>query len=119
MAGAARHHHAPTKGCPTTRQLIATDPQAEVYFTGSNYNGNLGVYGCAYKIGRVFMLRPCHLGEGASPTPAECKRTVRLAGTDVAFEEEGLVTVRDLRTGHTLHEVPTGTPLNPLLNTSG
>lgn len=59
------------------------------------------------------MLRPCHLGKGASETRTECMQNVRLAGTDVAFEEEGLVVVRDLRTGRTLHQVPTGTPLKP------
>ncbi len=40
-------------------------------------------------------------------------RTLRLAGTDAAYEQEEIVTVRDLRTGRILHKVPNGTPLKP------
>lgn len=99
-------------GCPAVsepRRLIAAGGQAELFFARGRY-GYTVVKGCAFSSGRVFTLKVC----GGESTHATCARTVRLAGVFVAFEAgEWFVEVRDLRTGHVLHRVPTGSPVRP------
>lgn len=113
-ASAARHRHAPTKSCPTTRQLIAADSQAEVYFARGTYNEEVLVRGCAYKTRRSFTLYLCSREHGIEESRADCSRTIRLVNADVAFElGSSFVVVRNLGTGRTLHKIPTGTPLRP------
>jgi hypothetical protein len=78
------------------------------------------VRGCAYKTGRAFTLFPCAVEQGLEATRATCLRIIRLAGSDVAYEQgQWFVAVRDLRTGATLHKVPTGSPPEPVANQVG
>jgi hypothetical protein len=117
---AARRHRIPArKGCPAILRPVAADSQAEVYF--ARVDGYLlMVRGCAYKTGRAFTLFPCAVEQGLEASRATCMRIMRLAGSDVAYEQgQWFVAVRDLRTGATLHKVPTRSPLEPASNHVG
>jgi len=101
--------------------VIAADAQATTYQASEpgKFASDLGAYGCVYG-----QTRLDHLGEvpecGIGAKVCGGVRRELLAGTVVAYEsffsgieeDRWYVAVRDLRSGHLLHHVPTGTPLN-------
>jgi hypothetical protein len=78
----------------------------------------LSIYGCSYGHKRSYLLGPAPYGgeSGAGGIENEV-----LAGSIVAYEEASnqtccqhwWVVVRNLRNGHVLHRIPTGTPIKP------
>ena len=90
--------------------MIAADPHAQVYEAERN---TLKVYGCAGH-GRSYLLGEVVAEIGHGPFSGVSTKTLALAGTDVAFWEEGErsspLIVRDLRTGRMLHKLQIGTP---------
>jgi hypothetical protein len=104
--------------------VIAADAKAQVYQT--KQHGELVYRGCVYGRRRSFLLEgPVVCGGGSTATCGGARHVV-LAGTVAAYEtvsvenkygqspeDEWMVVVRDLRTGRTLHRVPTGLPLHP------
>lgn len=124
-ANAARARHAlPPKCAPSSHTLLA-DAQAQVYAAREGSLKYLSIRGCAYGQRRSYIVAAC--GNGESATVCANESHVTLTGTVVASEDafqaeghqveksiyESYVEVRDLRTGHALHHVPTGTPLKP------
>ena len=115
-AGKARHQQ-PAKCGAERGQVIAANSQALLYRATNFYEFSL-VYGCTYKQRRSYRL-------GYFPSEGTCSSSgcisiqhETLSGPLVAYEfsttgiEGGtfLIIVRDLRNGHVLHRVPTGTP---------
>lgn len=106
---------------------MIADSQAIVYRSVEAFEPPI-VYGCTLARGRVFRL-------GEFPTEGSCGpsgcidiKQETLTGTLVAYERfstdgEGessfWIIVRDLRSGRTLHRVPTGTPVSPNTQVTG
>jgi hypothetical protein len=113
-ASAARHTAA-TKCKPGRANLLAADTQAQVYKVVNNVGPYWEVVGCAYG-GRPYVLGEVpgnQLGPGAGGGLRHVILTgVMSAYADYLFGEVGwarwLIVVRNLRTGQTLHRVPTG-----------
>jgi hypothetical protein len=112
--------------------LIAADAQAEIFEApeppGPPAVENLGIWGCAYGHRAYFLGQLPY----ASSSDAGGLEHEVLAGAIVAYEEstiegregtegkaEWRVVVRDLRNGHVLHRVPTGTPRPPVDKAAG
>jgi hypothetical protein len=113
-ASAARHTAA-TRCRPGRTNLLAVDTHAEVYKVVNNTGPYWEVVGCADG-GRPYVLGELpgnQLGPGAGGGLRHVTLTgVMSAYADYLFGEVGwarwLIVVRDLRTGQTLHMVPTG-----------
>lgn len=116
-AASAQGHRKAPAGCPPSGRhtVIAADAQAEVY--GVRKNGESVEYrGCVYGRSRSFevgFIEECIGGGACGGT-----RNVTLAGALVARERfvasqvlgtKWIIEVEDLRNGHVLHKVPTGT----------
>jgi hypothetical protein len=122
---AVRPATAASRGCASAHsRLVLADAQARVFVPPENAHFETQIaYGCADRHGRSYQLGS--VLECGSPSGCEgvAEKTLRLVGPIVAYEgfyvggfsggTEWEVTVRDLRTGRVLHEVPTGTPANP------
>lgn len=106
---------------PAHHRVIGADGQAVVYRALRPQSEERVYWGCLYGRKRAYEV-------GIAPQPSGSvafggTRNVTLAGPMVADElfssaRESLsrliVQVRDLRTGRTIHEVPTGTPTTPI-----
>jgi hypothetical protein len=110
--------------CPFAKRLYMGDSQAEVSLAPEPGCADVAYYGRARGAKRTYQLGlpPSELGGGSAGTGGIEELT--LAGTMVAFEElniggagnslyEDRVLVRNLRTGHVVHGVPSGSPLRP------
>jgi hypothetical protein len=115
LSAASSGHKTRAKCKPGHSHLLAVDTQAQVYKLVNKAGPYLEAFGCVYG-GRPYLLGGLpenRLGPGAGGG----LRHVILTGTisayaDYSFGEVGwarwLVVVRNLRTGQTLHRVPTG-----------
>jgi hypothetical protein len=117
-----------TAACaPARTQIVAADSQAEVFIAREPYYSEEGSHarlgtlvsyrGCAYGSRRSFRLGIVGVGSSRGGVSTE---HITLAGAFVAYETGRVVTeiesdlhvvVRNLRTGRTLTDVPTGVPL--------
>ncbi len=123
MATAAPRHsaHEATRGCLVGRShVLAADPQAQIYEAPMSlaFPEFLSVYGCSYGHKSSYLLGPVPYG---SPSGAGGVKNEVLAGSIVAYDEASnesccdhwWVVVRDLRDGHVLRRIPTGTRVTP------
>jgi hypothetical protein len=127
-SAAASAGGAATAGCaPHGTRLAVADSEAEVYIAREPYYsaegsharlGTLVSYrGCAYGSRRSFRLGIVGVGSARGGVSTEkitlSGRFVAYATTSVVLESEAefRVVVRNLHTGRTLAEVPTGVPL--------
>jgi hypothetical protein len=122
-ANAAHGHHALPAKCAPNSHVLFADAQAQVYAAREGSLQYLSIRGCAYRQRRSFIVAACN--NEKSVTVCARKSHVTLAGVVVASEEafraegheveksidEWHVEVRNLSTGHVLHDAPTGTPL--------
>lgn len=119
----ATQHKAATKCRPGHSRPISANSQAQLYKATEPhaFPEYLGVYGCVYGHRPVFLGPVPYASSGGAGGIAH----ETLAGSMVAYEEatiggyessraERWVVVRNLRTGRTLHRVPTGQPLTPM-----
>jgi hypothetical protein len=105
--------------------VLIADAQAQVYAAREGSLKYLRIRGCAYGQRRSFIVAAC--GNEESATVCANESHITLTGVVVASEDafqaeghqveksiyESYVAVQNLRTGHVLHHVPTGTPLKP------
>lgn len=123
-ANVARRTKKPLTCVSRHSRLIVADTQAEIFEAEEPRGGSgaLGVWGCVYGR-RAYFLGPLPSGSSFIPDAPE---HLTLAGSMAAYEEsvfegreraEGRaqwrIVVRDLRNGHVVHRVPTGTPAQP------
>jgi hypothetical protein len=120
-AAAPRHTHEITRGCMAGRShVLAADPQAQIYEAPMllRFPEFLSIYGCSYGHKHSYLLGSAPYGSESGAGGVEKEN---LVGSIVAYEEVSnrpccdhwWVVVRDLRNGHILHRVPTGTPMKP------
>src|SRR4029077_6378938 len=123
-SAAGGRHVAPAKCAPSSHVLLS-DGQAQGYVVDHRSLEYVDLRGCVYGQRRSFLVAGCGTHESAEVCADSLH--VTLVGSVVATEEafvtaaigvengieEWHVVVRNLRTGRVLHEVPTGTPLNP------
>jgi hypothetical protein len=121
-ASATRGRHASSARCAPTAHVLLADAEAQVYSAREGPLKYLTLRGCVY--GRRGSFRVTECGNGISAVGCSKAAHVTLAGTmvarEVAFVSSGHeiekstyefeIWVEDLRTGHLLHKVPTGTP---------
>jgi hypothetical protein len=121
LAAAAPRHHAPPPKCrPRASLVLAADPQAVVWRTPGIPGRELAkVYGCAYGHPVHFLnyAAQCTVSKYDEESCGGIDREV-LAGPIVAYATDAnspgcgfchwAVVVRDLRTGRTLRNEPTG-----------
>jgi hypothetical protein len=101
--------------------IITADTQAVVYSLFDAENA----FGCAFSQGHQYELGPLPIEGSCGPNGCLVINHIVLAGPLVAYEyfstagqgelreEETLIVIRDLRNGHILHRIPTGTPIPP------
>ena len=116
-ANTTSRHRGQLVGCmPRHSHLIAADARGQVFLAPEPDEGGAeAVYGCVYGKRRSYFL-----GKIADCGSSGCAGVEHetIAGTIVAYEEFSVsmnehrwyVVARDLKNGHILHKIPTGTP---------
>jgi hypothetical protein len=115
------HHRQPPKCSIPHGHTVLADSQAILYRNIQPFEFSI-VYGCAFARGHSFELGEFPTEGSCGPSACSKIHQEKLAGPLVAYEyffvagesgeqeEKFLIIVRDLRSGHVLHKVPTGIP---------
>jgi len=108
-------HTQAAAGCPRSR-ILAADASIEIYL-GPNKLGDTEVFGCAYGSRRHYLLGARLEGSSSGTVGLT---SLAVGGTYAAYgyfstpnPETSEVIVRNMRTGRTLHKLPTGPSAPP------